>query len=69
MKYSEIQDFSVEEIDDKLLNSKKELFNLRVQLKNQKLEQVHRISVIKKDVARLLTLKSKKQQSNQEKQQ
>ena len=48
---------SAEELDDKLLELKDELFKLRFQQTINQLENPMRISAVKKDIARLLTVK------------
>ncbi len=44
------------ELEDKLAESRKELFNLRFQKATGQLDNVARIKHVKKDVARLLTV-------------
>lgn len=61
MKASEIRNLSVDEIDAKVLDMKKELFGLRLQAKNQKLEQVSKLTLTRKDIAKLLTVRKEKQ--------
>ncbi|MGI6773692.1 MAG: 50S ribosomal protein L29 [Clostridiales bacterium] len=57
MKASEIRKMSAEELDAKLLELKDELFKLRFQQTINQLENPMRISAVKKDIARLLTVK------------
>lgn len=57
----EIRGLSVEEINEKINECRKEHFNLRVQLKTGKLEQNSKIKEVKKDIARLETIKKEKQ--------
>ena len=61
MKTAEIRNLSVDEIDAKAFDLKKQLFQLRIQAKNQKLEQVSRLKSAKQDIARLLTIRKEKQ--------
>ena len=56
MKASEIRKMSVAELDAKLLELKKELFKLRFQQAINQLENPTRISAVKKDIARILTV-------------
>ncbi|MBI4970343.1 MAG: 50S ribosomal protein L29 [Candidatus Omnitrophica bacterium] len=58
MKSAEIRNLSIDEIDQKVNALKKDLLNLRIQAKNQKLEQFSRLKTTKKDIARLLTVKT-----------
>ena len=57
MKAQEIRELGIDEIDEKYTALKKELFTLRVQAKTGKLEKQNLISAVKKDIARLLTIK------------
>lgn len=61
MKTSEIRNLSVDEIDVKVLDLKKELLQLRIQAKNQKLEQIDKIKRTRHDIARLLTIRREKE--------
>lgn len=56
MKTSEIRKLSAEEMDAKLAELKKELFNLRFQQAANKLDNPMRISAVKKDIARIKTV-------------
>ncbi len=57
MKASEIRAKSVAEMDAELLKLKEELFNLRFQQAINQLDNPMRISAVKKDIARILTVK------------
>ena len=48
---------TVDEIDVKMNDLKKEHFMLRVQAKTGKLEKKHKVKGVKRDIARLLTIK------------
>ena len=61
MKSAEIRNLSVDEIDQKANDLKKELFKLRVQAKNKTLEQLSRLIHTRRDIARLLTIKNEKE--------
>ncbi len=56
MKASEIRKLSAAEMDAKLAELKKELFNLRFQQAVNKLSNPMRISEVKKDIARIKTV-------------
>ena len=56
MKASELRTLSQAELDAKLLELKKELFNLRFQLAINQLDNPMRISAVRKDIARLMTV-------------
>ena len=55
MKNKEIKKLSVDEIKNKIISLKKDLFNFRFRKVNGQLEDTSKVSLIKKDVARLLT--------------
>ncbi|MBO5396774.1 MAG: 50S ribosomal protein L29 [Clostridia bacterium] len=56
MKASEIRKMSAAELDAKLLELKDELFKLRFQQAINQLDNPMRISAVKKDIARVLTV-------------
>ena len=61
MKASEIRGLSVEELEKKLADLKKDLFNLRLQNATNQLENPSRINDVKKDIARVKTIIREKQ--------
>ena len=56
MKASELRKLSQAELDAKLLELKKELFNLRFQQAIKQLDNPMRIRAVKKDIARVMTV-------------
>ena len=56
MKASEIRNLTAAELDAKLAELKQELFNLRFQQAINQLDNPMRISAVKKDIARVLTV-------------
>jgi large subunit ribosomal protein L29 len=56
LKASEIHDLTDDEVAQKLEESRRELFNLRFQHATGALENTARLSLVKKQIARLLTL-------------
>lgn len=56
MKASELRELTTHELNAKLKDLKAELFNLRFQLAINQLENPMRISVVKKDIARIKTV-------------
>lgn len=56
MKAEEIRKLSAAEMDKKLAELKKELFNLRFQQAVNQLDNPMRISAVKKDIARIKTV-------------
>ena len=56
MKTTEIRNMSSEELTKKLKELKEELFNLRFQLEIKQLENPHKITDVKHDIARVMTV-------------
>lgn len=56
MKAAELNKMSAEELNAKLKELKGELFNLRFQHAINQLDNPHRISDVKKDIARVMTV-------------
>lgn len=56
MKAGEARDLTTDELDDKLLQLKKEQFNLRFQKASGQLEKTTRIREVRKDIARIKTV-------------
>lgn len=60
MKVNELREMSSEALDKKLNELKEELFNLRFQHAVNQLENPHRISDVKRDIARVMTVINEK---------
>jgi large subunit ribosomal protein L29 len=60
MKPSEFRAMTIEELVMKEQDLRKELFNLRFQQATGEIENPMRIKAVKKDIARVLTIKSEK---------
>ena len=56
MKTSEIREDSVEELNSKLSDLKKEQFNLRFQQATNQLDNTSRVRQVRRDIARLRTV-------------
>ena len=56
MKAKEIRNLSVEELNKKLEDLKKDLFNLRLQHATNQLDNPIKIAQVKKDIARVKTI-------------
>lgn len=56
MKVKELRELSVEQLNDKLAELKKELFNLRFQHAINQLDNPHKIADVKHDIARVMTI-------------
>ena len=60
MKNKEITKLSVDELKNKVNSLKKDLFNFRFRKVNGQLEDVAKVSLIRKDIARIFTVLNKK---------
>ena len=56
MKSKELRDLTAVELNKKLAELKEELFNLRFQHAINQLENPNRIKVVKKEIARVMTV-------------
>jgi large subunit ribosomal protein L29 len=56
MNAVELRKLNYKELDDKLNESKEELFNLRFQLVTNQLDNTARIKEVKRDIARIATV-------------
>ena len=56
MKASIIREMSADELQKKLIELKDELFHLRFQLAINQLDNPHKITEVKRDIARVLTV-------------
>ena len=63
MKVDELKELTDEELTQKLLEAKKNLFNLRFQLATGQLDNFARIKAAKKDIARIFTVIKQKELS------
>ena len=61
MKANEIRNLSVEELDKKLVDLKKDLFMLRMQHATNHLDNPIKISNVRRDIARVKTVLREKQ--------
>jgi large subunit ribosomal protein L29 len=60
MKASELRDKSVEDLQKELHGLLREQFNLRMQKGTGQLSQPHRVSQVRRDIARVKTILSEK---------
>ncbi len=60
MKAAELRNMAPEELETKLKELKRELFNLRFQLAINQLENPHKIAEVKHDIARVMTVLNEK---------
>ncbi len=64
MKAAEIRDLSVPELNDKLDELNKELFNLRFQHAVNQLDNPLRMKAVKRDIARVKTIITEKESAD-----
>ena len=60
MKAPDVRSMSIDQIDDEVLKLKKEQFNLRFQRATGQLENTARVRVVRRDIARLMTIGKQK---------
>jgi len=65
MKASEVREMTDLELENKLVDLKKELFALRFQLAVNKLDNPTRLKAVKKDIARVKTILGERSASQQ----
>lgn len=63
MKASELKDKSVEDLNKELNGLLREQFNLRMQKGTGQLSQPHRVSQVRRDIARVKTILNEKAES------
>lgn len=56
MKTTKLRDLSPDELKNKLIDLKSELFNLRFQQSTGQLRNPLRIQIVRKDIARMMTV-------------
>lgn len=61
MQADKIRELKAQELDKKLADYRKELFNLRFQHATGQLENTQRLSKVKKNIARVLTIRREKE--------
>ena len=61
MKIDDVRLLTPDQLADELLNLKKEQFNLRFQAATGQIEKTHRVGEIRKDIARILTIKRQRE--------
>ena len=60
LKPDDIRNMTVDEINNKVISLREELFKLQFEQKAGRVEKPHRISVAKKEIARLYTILKEK---------
>jgi large subunit ribosomal protein L29 len=67
MKASDARAMSVDQLDDEVLKLKKEQFNLRFQRATGQLENTSRVRVVRRDIARMMTIAKQKRTGDEPK--
>jgi large subunit ribosomal protein L29 len=65
MKAQELRHMTLDELDDQLAKLKKEQFNLRFQRASGQLENTARVREVRRDIARVKTVRAQKQETTQ----
>ena len=60
MKASDARVMTVDQLDDEVLKLKKEQFNLRFQKASGQLQDTARVRVVRRDIARVMTVAAQK---------
>ena len=64
MKVTEVRELDVEELERRIAQTRRELFNLRFQHATGQLENTGQLKEVRKNIARLLTVLNQKQREN-----
>ena len=64
MKAAEVRELDVEELQRRVAETRRELFNLRFQHATGQLENMGQLKEVRKNIARLLTVLNQKQREN-----
>ena len=64
MKATEARELDVEELEERLVETRRELFNLRFQHATGQLENTGQLKEVRRNIARLLTVLNQKKQEN-----
>jgi large subunit ribosomal protein L29 len=64
MKASELRDMSNDELVEALGEAKEERFNLRFQVATNQLDNTARLTAVKKDIARILTVMRERERAS-----
>ena len=62
MKVAEVRELNIEELERRLADTRRELFNLRFQHATGQLENTGQLTQVRKNIARILTVLNQKQQ-------
>ncbi len=60
MKANELRDLTPEELEEKLNESRKQLFNLRFQHATGQLDNPKKLGLVRQDIARIMTVRNER---------
>lgn len=61
MKADELRDLTDEELDEKMRETRKQLFNLRFQHATGQLDNPRKLRLVRQDIARIMTVQGQRQ--------
>ena len=64
-KVAELRELADTDLETKLIEARRELFNLRFQLATGRLDNIARIPEVRREIARLLTLQGERSRSEE----
>jgi large subunit ribosomal protein L29 len=64
VKATEVRELDIEDLEQRLADARRELFNLRFQHATGQLENTGQLKEVRKNIARLLTVLNRKRQEN-----
>jgi large subunit ribosomal protein L29 len=64
VKVAEVRELSVDELERRVVETRRELFNLRFQHATGQLENTGQLQEVRRNIARLLTVLNQKQREN-----
>jgi large subunit ribosomal protein L29 len=64
-KAAELRELADNDLETKLIEARRELFNLRFQLATGRLDNIARIPEVRREIARLLTLQGERARSEE----
>lgn len=64
MKVAEVREMDVQQLEDRIATTRRELFNLRFQHATGQLENTGQLKEVRRNIARLLTVLNQKKQEN-----
>lgn len=64
MKARQVRELSDEELEARIRDTRKELFNLRFQHATGQLDNPHKLAIARREIARLLTVRTEREHAN-----